>query len=282
MPNATIQAAAEGMPNTARRNLLLGLATATTAAAIAVVPTAHAADAQAEIQAENPELISAYARFVDARTKMAEAKNSLEWLADEWRHRWPLAPEALLVNANADNGRYDHAERDIIGRYLYRDTCDLTRRFSAKQRRELPRVCFQVRTSEELRQTRSEWEARTPKGRTEKALARNIAFREEVLRECDLLLPVAERYEAETTSLRAMAGAAAKQMALALATKELLAASDDISFLPVRTLAGLEMKAEALQPTAGKLMELSMDDRSGLGQLARFIKSVVEVSEVTA
>ncbi|MFX7329178.1 hypothetical protein ABTI69_20540, partial [Acinetobacter baumannii] len=79
------------MSNITRRNLLkqsptaLVLATVPVGAAVAALPAEAA-------PAENPELIAAYERFVAARAERAAAEDALEWLADEWRHLWPLAP----------------------------------------------------------------------------------------------------------------------------------------------------------------------------------------------
>ena len=160
-----------------RRALLMGLAAASTAAAVVVAPDAHGAVvAQAHgisgDQAENPELISAYDKFCDACAELKEAQDTLEWLADEWRHQWPLAPEELLLGANAQDGRYTMpAERDIIGRYLVRDTSDLTKRLAPKFRRENWKTCFVIRTANEERQRLERLRRSTPTGRTEKALA---------------------------------------------------------------------------------------------------------------
>jgi hypothetical protein len=105
-----------------RRRVLLGLGAATASAAVVGTPTG--AKSATVARAENPELLKAYKALQDARTEEAKAKDALEWLVDEWRHLWPLAPEALLGGANADRyGRDDNnAERDIAGRYLKRDT----------------------------------------------------------------------------------------------------------------------------------------------------------------
>ncbi len=281
MPNATILAAAEGMPNTTRRNLLIGLATASTAAAVAVAPKAHGADAAGELQAENPELIAAYSRFVDARTKLAEAKDALEWLADEWKHRWPLAPEEILMGANAQDGRYTTlpAERDIIGRYVLRNTSDLTQRLSARFRRELDRTCFSLATSAQEKERLERWRNQKITGRTEKALARNQAFADKSIRECELRLQLAERYEAETGRLRELSGVEAAQKLVKESEKSLLRAADDISFIPAHTPVGLCLKADALEPGAGRILELSIGDCTGLGHIARFVQSVRQVSE---
>lgn len=68
---------------------------------------------------ENPDLLQAHERMIAARTELADAKSALEWIADEWRHLWPLAPEELLGGANA--GFSDTtAERDIVGNRVAR------------------------------------------------------------------------------------------------------------------------------------------------------------------
>lgn len=284
MPNATIQAAAEGMANTTRRNLLIGLATTLTAAAVVIGPKAHAADPEVEIQAENPELIAAYTRFTDARSELAEAKDALEWLADEWKHLWPLAPEEMLMGANAQDGRYSTlpAERDIIGRYIMRDKSELTKRLSPKFRQEGGRTCFSLATSAQEMELLERWKKRKITGRTEKALARNQALANKSIKEGEVRIKLAEQYEAETASLRKLSGVEAAQQRIEEITASVLRAADDISFLPALTAIGLCMKADALETTAGKILELTIDECSGLGHIARFVKSVRQVSEAAA
>ncbi|MBA5802117.1 hypothetical protein [Rhizobium changzhiense] len=284
MPNHVIPAAAEGLPNTTRRALLWGLAAASTAAAVAVAPDAHGADVVrapylACDQAENPELISAYEKFYDACAELKEAQDALEWLADEWRHQWPLAPEELLLNANAQDNRHSTAaERDIIGRFLLRDTSTVTKRLSREFREKTRQTCFTLITSEKARELLDRWERHAPKGRTEKSLARNLAFREEAIKECTRDIALAERYEAQTARLRTISGVDAAQARVRDASTRMRKAADEVSRCDARTMAGLGMRADALTVTASDLMKLTESDGTPLGQLARLVKSVAEVA----
>ncbi|MBY3260342.1 hypothetical protein MOV76_08220 [Rhizobium sp. PRIMUS64] len=283
MPNEAIAATAEGLPNTTRRALLWSLAAASTAAAVAVAPDAHGAiatEAQAlpRDQAENPALILACQKFHGALAELKEAQDSLEWIADEWRHQWPLAPEDLLLGANAQDGRYTMpAERDIIGRFLVRDTSDLTKRLAPKFRRENRKTCFVIRTAAEERDVLKRWKRSTPTGRTEKALARNRAYRTKAIRECELRIQLAVQYEAETAHLRDISGADAARLRIRDADIRLRRAADEVSHCRALSLADLAMKANVLAVTAGDLMELTKPDATPLGQMARFIESVAEV-----
>ncbi|NKL37469.1 hypothetical protein GFL49_27635 [Rhizobium leguminosarum bv. viciae] len=284
MPNEAIAATAEGLPNTTRRALLWGLAAASTAAAVVVAPDAHGADvvrapSLACDQAENPELISAYDKFYDACAELKEAQDALEWLADEWRHQWPLAPEELLLNANAQDNRHSTAaERDIIGRFLLRDTSTLTKRLSREFREKTRQTCFTLLTSEKARELLDRWERHAPKGRTEKSLARNLAFREEAIKECTRDIALAERYEAQTARLRTISGVDAAQARVRDASTRMRKAADAVSRCDARTMAGLGMRADALTVTASDLIKLTESDGTPLGQFARLVKSVTEVA----
>ncbi|MGO7726697.1 hypothetical protein ACC704_01230 [Rhizobium johnstonii] len=284
MPNISIPATAEGLPNATRRALLWGLAAASTAAAVAVAPDAHGVDvvrapSLACDQAENPELISAYDKFYDACAELKEAQDALEWLADEWRHQWPLAPEELLLNANAQDNRHSTAaERDIIGRFLFRDTSTVTKRLSREFREKTRQTCFTLLTSEKARELLDRWERHAPKGRTEKSLARNLAFREEAIKECNRDIGLAERYEAQTARLRTISGVDAAQVRVRNASTRMRMAADEVSRCDARTMAGLGMRADALTVTASDLMKLTESDGTPLGQLTRLVKSVAEVA----
>ncbi|MHC2457711.1 hypothetical protein ACVMIX_004352 [Rhizobium leguminosarum] len=277
------EAMATELPSMSRRNLLLGMAAASTVAAVAVAPEAHGAvvaQAQGIIgQAENPELISAYNKFYDACAELREAQDSLEWLADEWRHQWPLAPEELLLGANAQDGRGTMpAERDIIGRYLVRDTSELTKRLAPKFRRETRNTCFAICTVNEEKKLLERWKRSTATGRTEKALVQNRALRIKAIKQCERRIQLAERYEAETMRLREISGADAARLRVKDADGRLQTAADEVSQFEAYTVAGLGMKADALAVTASELMKITRFDGSPLGQLARFVTSVAEVA----
>lgn len=273
------QAAIVGNSDVSRRSLLLGMA----AASVAVVPTPAraASDSAATPVGENPELVAAYDRFKEAWAELKTAKANLDWLADEWRHRWPLAPEEILLNANAQNDFHvpAGAETDIVGRRLLRDTSTLTKRLSRDFRGKARQTCFTLRTSEKAREMRDRWERTVPKGRTEKSLARNRAFREEAIRECTRDLALAEQYEAETARLRAESGVAMVLQRVKDADRKLNATAAEVSFLPALTLEGVGMKATAASIGAHDLIKLVvLEDKSPLGQIARLVGSVLQVT----
>ncbi|ANL52837.1 hypothetical protein AMC86_CH01675 [Rhizobium phaseoli] len=267
-----------------RRALLSGFAAASAVAAVAVAPNAQGSAVLQELgissdQAENPQLITAYERFYEACAELKDAQDRLEWLADEWRHQWPLAPEELLLGANAQDGRYTMpAERDIIGRYLVRDTSDLTKRLAPKFRRENRKTCFALRTADEERGHLIKWTQSKPTGRTAKALERNRAYRLKAIQECELRIQLAEQYEAETARLRRVSGADAARQSVRDAGALLRKAADDVSQCEAWTLVGLGKKGEALTVTAGDLLKLTGSDATPLGQLSRFVASVAEVT----
>ncbi|TBH34685.1 hypothetical protein ELG66_01500 [Rhizobium leguminosarum] len=278
-----MQAAALGNSDVSRRSLLLGMAAASTAAAVAVAPTParSASDSVAAPMGESPELVAAYDRFSEACAELKTAKANLDWLADEWRHRWPLAPEELLLNANADDNRHSTAgaERDIIGRFLLRDTSTVTKRLSREFREKTRQTCFTLLTSEKARELLDRWERHAPKGRTEKSLARNLAFREEAIKDCTRDIALAEQYEAETARLRAESGAAQALQRVKDADRKLNAAAAEVSFLPALTLEGVGMKATAASIGAHDLIRLVvLEDKSPLGQIARLVGSVLQVT----
>ncbi|RWP32230.1 MAG: hypothetical protein EOR04_33120, partial [Mesorhizobium sp.] len=111
MPNTTVRAAAEGLPAINRRRMLLGLAAASTAAAAIT-----AASAAGCASVENPELVRLGNRLPEAAAEYRAALEEIEWIAAEWKHRWPLAPDEITW----PRGDYTNGERDIAGRFLRR------------------------------------------------------------------------------------------------------------------------------------------------------------------
>lgn len=260
------------MSKITRRNLLKQSPAALAVGAIPASAAAAALPAEAA-PSENPDLLAAYARFLAARAEVAAAKDALEWLADEWRHLWPLAPVEILGTANADQFS-EHAERDIAGRIIMRDTADLRKQFTAKSVATKPRVCCTVETPERLLEVISVWEIpRT--GRTAKALARNRAHQAEVLSQYRHKLAVSEHYHAETKRLREASGVEQVKSRIEAAKYALKDVCEEISHVPAVTPVGLRIKAEALN--ANSALDV-FRGKGILGEMVRFINEALAVT----
>ncbi|WP_198521555.1 hypothetical protein [Rhizobium sullae] len=262
------------------------MAAAATPAAVVIGTPAMAKETISSVSSsieENPALLEAYDRLNVARLERREAKDALEWLADEWRHLWPLAPEELLGGANADRhpGPNDDAERDIIGRHIKRDVTTLTKRLSPKFRQGHPEgVCFSVLTWEEADKHIEYWASLKPKGRTERALAKNIANREAAIVEARHKRKLAQKYFQETTALRQEAGVDQAIQRVTQAETAVLVACSDISQIPALTPNGLRIKAEAIM--ASGVFQTVKNSNGLLGEMARFVQSVINVAPTLA
>lgn len=254
------------------RRTLLKQSPAALVLAAAPASAAVAADAA---PTENPDLLDAYDQFVAARAEVAEAEDALEWLIDEWRHLWPLAPEAILGGANANTYSKD-AERDIAGRIIVRDTCDLTKRLTRKWREEHPTSCFDLESVDSLQKSIEIWE-RPRTGKTEKALARNKAEQARILVEYREKQRLAGEYFAETSRLREASGVEKVKQQLKAAKARLDRACSDVSYEPAYTVAGLRLKAEVLQTHDGGMAPYMRNKGGALGGMARFIDATLSV-----
>ncbi|CAN7292026.1 hypothetical protein [Neorhizobium sp. LjRoot104] len=274
--NKAITVAAALEPKMSRRQMLTGIAAAS--ASVAVVATPSPAKSAAASTAENPELLQAHAELLASRAEHEQAKTALEWLVDEWRHLWPLAPEDLLGGANAQSshGWRETAERDIAGRLLMRDTSVLTKRLNARQRAKQEKTCFHVLTHENAKEALASWEKCTPVGRTEKSLARHRAHREDMIRKYRRLIPVAKAYEEETARLRAASGVDALKERIWKTDAKVDRAASKISRIPAFTPAGLAIKAEIL--AASPVFASEIGNRGFLGDTARLIQAVIDMA----
>ncbi|KSV84560.1 hypothetical protein N183_12095 [Sinorhizobium sp. Sb3] len=247
----------------------------------ALAATSHTNVATADIApavattTENPKLIAAYGRFLAARAEVADAEAALEWLVDEWRHLWPLAPEEILGAANA-NEYSEAAERDIAGRIIVRDTSDLTKRLSRKYREEHPLLCFNIDAADKLGVAIDRLEKLDTGGRTPIGRARRIAEREKLIREYSHKKLLAEQYEAETARLREASGVEQARQRIKAAKADLEQVFNDVSYQPAYTISGLRLKAEVLD--ADELAAYLRDKRGTLGRMARFIYAALDVA----
>ncbi|MDO3441382.1 hypothetical protein [Agrobacterium sp. V1] len=205
---------------------------------------------------------------------MRDAKDALEWIADEWRHLWPLAPEELLLGANAHNwGRSDGAERDILGRFLVRDTTLLNDRFSKKQQQEYPKTCFFVMTPEEVEETLDTLRNRKPGGKSEKTLAKSRASLDAAIERFERKLVLAQEYETNTAILRETAGVDAAKQRIKEAETRVAFISSKISKIPAFTHEGLVIKAAAI--SASGIFEALRRSEGVIPEMARFIEQVI-------
>jgi len=267
MPNTPVRAAAEGLPEINRRRVLVGLAAASTASAGTVIAAPAPSSAVVE---ENPALIAAREEFRAAADELKAANEALEWLADEWRHLWPLAPEEILGAVNAqlrrNSGEFP-AETDIAGNYLLRDCSVLTKRLSKEFRSNNGRTCFCLRRADDIAQRLEAWRNAKPKGRAAEKYARAL----------EAALPLARAYEAETKRLRDLSGVADVRKRIEMARTRLTSAELEIRRLPARTMAGVTIKAATLLTTYDGM---GLQDMGGiLGDAYELAKAVLAVSE---
>lgn len=252
---------------TTRRTFLGGAAVASlpVAAGACVAVTAIQAEAAApSVVAENPDLLAAYARLQDAQAELHAAKDALEWIADEWRHVWPLAPEELLGYHSADrHSGTGEPERDIIGRFLYRD---------AKGRRN---DCFSVETSDDAQWWIDNFRRRKARGRTPETLRKSQEVIDRCLRVHERQLDLAIAYQKQTTELREAAGVNRAQHRLDTARNAFFDACSALSKIPAFGLEGLLIKAEAINATG--YMDGFKRSEGVFGEMARFIQQVVDM-----
>ncbi|TPK70288.1 hypothetical protein FJ930_18355 [Mesorhizobium sp. B2-4-15] len=224
MPNTSVRAAAEGLPTLNRRRLLLGLAAASTAAAaVTVAPHAHSAAIQ-----ENPELVRLGNAFPAIAEEYRVAKNARSKIVKKWSKLWPSAPDEILTGRS--HGRV--TERDITGHGIYRndklvgiDSCDDLDWYIDQAERILKGKSIDKRKIHG--RDREGWEAHL----------------DELVAE----YTVAAKYEAEQARILKASGYKAADERKSMATKALVAAIDAIMALPETTMAGVMIKAQALQ-----------------------------------
>lgn len=230
---------------------------------------------------ENPEIFEAYEALLAARDELAAAKSELEWLGDEWRHVWPLAPEGLFRFAHAQGPKYgihaEHAELDLIGRPVMREVSSLSARWQAlRKHHNTTSTCFSIDTVERLENWLENLVTRPPHGKTEKAIARHNGQREDAERKLDLAM----RYEAAKADVRKRSGVEQVQQRVDAAENAFRSLAAAVSGIPVTTLDGLRIKAEALRIRHPKLIDNALD--CDLGGFMVFARDFLSVSARTA
>lgn len=213
-------------------------------------------------EGDDSTLFGFLAGYREAQADLAKVNSELEWIAAEWKHLWPLAPEELLGMPFAHRYVAPHcgakAERDIAGNFMMRDVTTLRARLSKKRRAEGGTECFGVATSDSVAEDLARWRANVPKGRTAKSLAKNQKFRLERIRLLERNHALALAYEAETARLRQVSGADAAAERFDHFTAASYALSEAVMRQPANTLEGLAAKAELLVslPRAQELFDI--------------------------
>ncbi|OCJ02453.1 hypothetical protein A6U86_32240 [Rhizobium sp. AC27/96] len=242
-------------------------------AAIALLESSQSISSGSE---ENHELLEGHEALHKAHEALRNAKDDLEWLADEWRHRWPLAPEEILEGMNAHISRDANAERDILGRYIMRDTSVLTKRLSRKYREKNATMCFSVLTPEEAEERMAFWISNVPNGRTPKSLAEAQGRRDKIIAELKHKLVLAREYSEETNRLRGEAKVDLAKQRIASAVSQIHVERQKISRLTAFTHVGLRIKAEALRE--GLFFQAGMVELEPVQEMIRFIETAIELN----
>lgn len=266
-----------------RRRMLLGLAAASTAAApVTALAKSTSGQGQGDLDeiAENPELVSAWKEHRAAEAEHKAAKDALGWLADEWKHLWPLAPEDILgcANAHIHNRADERIERDIIGRPMMREKCELTRRLKKRFREEGGKTAFFIDQPDELSKRLAQLRHSEPRGRTPRALERNRKWRNETIADHENRLRLATEYYAETNRIRALAGVDAAKQRIKDANNRVEAAAAAVSMAPSRTLVGLRLKADILLYTL-EAWKLPRNDVSIFGAVWRLVEDALDATQ---
>ncbi|KQZ80902.1 hypothetical protein ASD64_11470 [Mesorhizobium sp. Root157] len=214
------------MPEINRRRFLINTATAGAAVAVAV-PAAEPAMAMPGavniVPKASPDIETAFKAVTDARRELVAAKDARDWLADEWRHLWPRAPESMRWYGFM-SGTF---ETDIVDRSMLDDSGKAIKIKSSKE------VSDHRALMEHPRPLRANASARV-KERAEQWRQTGLADVEEM-----------EAYLAETEKLREAAGSGAVIARVREAEKDLDRAISALMEVPVANVADLHIKARA-------------------------------------
>ena len=237
------------MTNINRRTALARMAAAPAALAVGAVPAlAEHASENISIAAPDVSLAALIERHRAAVADLKAAKDAVQWIVDEYRHLWPLAPEEILLFPYAEwrVGKGPVVETDISGRPLMRETAPLTSRLSREYRGENKKACFSLLTPNEIAESLAHWEGRRPRARTEKGRIKEAKLRAKYMAQHGRALPLARDYFAVTEGLRTASGveAAKQRVSRCQAATEKL--GEEIARYPVTTFDDLLAKANAV------------------------------------
>jgi len=255
----TTTAAGEAVPSIQRRHLLLGLAAASTAAAVAVLPSSSTS---AQV-AENPELLRLADLMPDALANFRAAKAAKTAAVLKWRPLWPLAPERITFKFSSYSCDQEYG---LDGEPIIREREDGARLVStaAGISHSIKQVEYLLRSKsfdknkngKHRGHTRAEWQAHLDELYEDYALARD--------------------YETERDRIKALSGIVDLKKRVSETEKALGSIVKRIMEEPEHTMAGVIIKAQAITEGSAEctfLMFLTLhSDRGDWGsQLARSV-----------
>lgn len=218
MLNATVRAAATGLPAAIfnRRRMLLGLAAASTAAAVPVAVVANSPAEDADLN-----------RLGGETSTMAEAYREAEAaraaIVAEWGPQWPSVPEKIRTRADGAEVAYD-----LEGLW--------------------PDEFVKYWTADQLRQRAADW--RIPrqfrKGTSPATIAKNAAWMEKRAQETEADAALSEMYCAERARVRKASGIMAARAKERDARLAFVSHVSSIMEIEPSTMAGVIVQAEAL------------------------------------
>lgn len=267
-----------------RRQALTRLGATSAAVTLGGGATIHAAEAATSAQAENPNLIRLQGILADMLADRDALKAKIRHIADEWQDRWPLAPEELLggviFEGTSMEGRAA-VERNIAGDVIYRDVSLFTKRFTKSWRAGAAgkQIAIMVETSRRLTGFLEGVRSQTPRGRTEKALARHRRDINRCIAELEKQLVLAHQYEEETAHLREVSGMRATKEMLTASRVRIADVRDAISHAEAFTDEGRRIKARTLRDELAE-SPLGLDpNRFGETALGRVIRFAIQMTD---
>lgn len=227
-----------------RRQFIQTTAAVSIGAAAPVIAAPNAEQSTAVPEA-SPDLREAYDQWRAAFIDLTNAKSDMEWLVDEWRHHWPLAPEPIVQRINLSTGDPD-AERDLSGKLLQRDIADFGGRFAKFAKDNHGKANFCIRSAADLEDSLAEAKARVVKGRTPRALENNRKYLARYVAGLEEQLQHARSYEAAIERVREESGVGAARRKIEAARRRVSDASEIVAGLPAVNAADLQLKAEVI------------------------------------
>lgn len=174
----------------------------------------------------NPELVALLGDLKAAKDELAWAEDAMEWLFDEWRHRWPLTPDEITLRGFRE--KHGDSEVDLQGRPVMRPGEQYARR---------------LYSLEDLAWHVDYMARRVKKART----AKTLAFALKALAKIKHDLRLGQEYYREIERIKEASGLRAAKARVEAAKGEIYRLGEAIMAMPPSSIACLTVKAEAVE-----------------------------------